>query len=118
MGGNQIQGVEDTFLCKMGGADLNSTFGTRMVASGSAEWNVRVDALGTSDNSNVMIGVAHPDVPLDFVQMVWRNQAGADDHATKLAYVKSPGNTTRKFGSTFGFGAGDVITVVVDVDNG
>jgi len=116
--GNDIAS-EGKSLTKTGGFDLTSTFATNIVSTGVHVWNVKVTALGTTNNSNLMIGVAHPDVPLDFPTQVWRRGAEPTDHAGKLAFVKSPGNTTGRWENSVSvFGAEDVITVKADMDSG
>lgn len=96
--------------------DLSSSFGKLRVESGRHRWHVKVDSEGYVGNTNIMIGVAHSDLPLDWAQRKWRG-ATDSEYYDKLFFVKSPGNTTSKWGCA-NFGAGDIITVDVDVDAG
>jgi hypothetical protein len=111
-------------LRKIGGSDLTSTFGARVVESGAQHWHLRVDELRTNNHSNIMIGVAHPDLPLDHIQKVWSGIDKADKYDGKLFYVKSPGNTTKAGDGSYGhwevkdFGSKDIISVEVDLDLG
>eukprot|EP00928_Gymnodinium_smaydae_P072902 TRINITY_DN56187_c0_g1_i1.p1 TRINITY_DN56187_c0_g1~~TRINITY_DN56187_c0_g1_i1.p1 ORF type:complete len:278 (+),score=48.08 TRINITY_DN56187_c0_g1_i1:59-835(+) len=104
-------------VAKVGGKDLTSVKGKVIVAEGSRRWRVRVD----KDGGNLMIGVAHTDVPLSFSLDEWRTsyagQQPTSPHVKNIAFVKSAGNTTRCWGA-WEFGQGDVITVTMDADEG
>eukprot|EP00928_Gymnodinium_smaydae_P092332 TRINITY_DN7618_c0_g1_i1.p1 TRINITY_DN7618_c0_g1~~TRINITY_DN7618_c0_g1_i1.p1 ORF type:complete len:279 (-),score=42.48 TRINITY_DN7618_c0_g1_i1:257-1030(-) len=104
-------------VVKQGGRDLTSVRGKAVVAQGSRRWRVRVD----NDTGNLMIGVAHADVPLSFSQDEWEaSYAGSRPtfpHVGKLAFVKSNGNTTPCWGA-WDIQKDDIITVTVDVDQG
>jgi len=114
--GMRLSGGDRT-VEKAAGADLTTALGKAVVSSGARQWNIQVDALGTNGYSNLMIGVAHPDVPLDFVQNVWSHGTAFDLYSSRFKYVKSPGNTS-EYWSSNKFGVGDVIAVEVDVDEG
>jgi len=103
---------------KNGGADLTTVLGKTVVESGVRQWSVRIDHFGTDNESNVMIGVAHEDVPLNFVQNVWYGSQRADAFPGKLFWVKSRGNTSHHWGSQDAIGEGDIITVEADLDEG
>eukprot|EP00928_Gymnodinium_smaydae_P069571 TRINITY_DN5310_c0_g1_i1.p1 TRINITY_DN5310_c0_g1~~TRINITY_DN5310_c0_g1_i1.p1 ORF type:complete len:259 (+),score=38.16 TRINITY_DN5310_c0_g1_i1:63-839(+) len=104
-------------VVKQYGGDLTCVKGKAIVAEGSRRWRVRVDR----EDGNLMIGVAHIDVPLSFSQDEWdlsgEGQRPTWPHVTRLAFVKTAGNTTPCWGVWY-FGKGDVIAVDVDIDQG
>merc|ERR1712113_1330239 len=117
--GNVISDDGRTLL-KSGGADFTSTFGVRVVECGMQKWDVLLDKTGTDGRSNVMIGVANPELPLDHPWRVWLDRDPVDKDDGKFFFVKSPGNSTKteRFGywEASDFGDGDIITVEVDLD--
>eukprot|EP00931_Biecheleriopsis_adriatica_P117002 TRINITY_DN9256_c0_g1_i2.p1 TRINITY_DN9256_c0_g1~~TRINITY_DN9256_c0_g1_i2.p1 ORF type:complete len:255 (+),score=42.83 TRINITY_DN9256_c0_g1_i2:64-828(+) len=113
--GNKISDGGRTLRKDNEGDDLTSTFGTMVIESGAQTWHIKVQDLGTDGYSNVMIGVARPDFPLDHIQRAWRHEDEVNKYEGKFFYVKSPGNTTGKWDEC-NFGPGDIISVEVDLD--
>lgn len=132
---NMWNGRSQAVTKTRGGDDISSIFGLERVTSGKYRWDVLVvNSYPKKEHryhkntsaANVMIGVAAPDVPLDFYMRCVRGEYSQSEYSSRgrrqlpssdfcCAMVKNEGNNDQW--PTTKFENSDVITVEVDMDS-
>jgi hypothetical protein len=105
--------------------DLQDVYGMGNSVQGRDPYHVNEWSDSYGRAANLMLGVCGPDVPLNWMTRVWGDggaSGGSDPEPSSAAgslwFVKSAGNTTDKLGECHDFGAGDVVRIAVDFDEG